>query len=179
MAEAFAKAMYNDPPWRSGPKILDGSGESCDGVDIACREDLDDVALYLNDLPGVSTAFKKCMKGRLGCGGSSFRRLRIECAPGEDCGPCSYIASDGCNIGGSRLWYCDAITKACRCINIILHEASHSCGTLDLEDGSTYDSYRIGDWFEDEFRARSGLGPRCEPIEGIEPDPTDPNSEAQ
>jgi len=150
-----------------GPKILDGSGESCDGVDIPCREDLDDVALYLNDLPGVSTAFKKCMKGRLGCGGSSFRRLRVKCDDVDSCGPCAPLQECinngclGCNLGGSTLFYCiKATTSDCECVQTVLHEASHSCGTLDREDGSTYDSYRIGDWFENEYRSSLPAGCR-------------------
>lgn len=56
-------------------------------------------------------------------------------------------------------------------MNIIFHEASHSCGALDLQNGSTYDSYRIGDWFEDEYADRNGLDAQCNPDAGLLPQP--------
>jgi len=58
------------------------------------------------------------------------------------------------------MWYCGGTsTTDCGCVWRMLHEVSHSCGTLDLDDGSNYDSYRIGDWFENEYK--SSLSGSC------------------
>jgi len=172
---------YSPPSNCLGPSISNGSGQSCDGVDIPCAGDLAEVSTYLDDLTGVSSAFKKCLKGRLGCGGSSFPRLRISCDSPTSCGGCGSpppgIIYGGCNLGGTALWYChNANTNECGCVNTIFHEASHSCGALDLETGAANDSYRIGDWFEDEFQDQNGLDAQCLPSSSMGPwNPGDPH----
>jgi len=150
---------YTAPSTCLGPSIANGSGQSCDGVDIPCADDLSEVSTYLDDLTGVSTQFKKCLKGRLGCGGSSFPRLRITCADSDSCGPCSYTDAAGCNIGGTAIWYCSPTANPCQCANTVFHEAAHSCGALDLENGANNDSYRIGDWFQEEMADQLGCQP--------------------
>ena len=159
---------YTPPTTCLGPQILDGSGQSCHGVDIPCRDALGDVARYIDRIPGVSTAFKRCMKGRLGCGGSSFRRLRAKCDSPTNCGPCGTpLPGDeywGCNIAGATLWYCaPSGVSDCDCVETTLHEASHSCGALDWANAYPYHSYAIGDWFKTEYQARNGLDTNCLP----------------
>jgi len=127
-----------------GPLIYDGAGQSCHGVPMPCDVKLPKMCEKIDDLPGVSNAFKQCMQGRCGCGGSHHKRLKISCADPNDCGPCSYTVAYGCNIAGSRMWYCDTTPLPCPCVNTVFHEMSHACGALD----QTGESYRIGDWFE-------------------------------
>ena len=137
---------YQPPVACLGPVIYDGDGQSCESTNIACKDDLDEACLNIDAIPDVSNAFKQCMKGRCGCGGSSHRRLRISCADSTDCGPCDYQTSYGCNIGGSRMWYCSPDPDPCECYNTVFHEMSHACGALD----QTMESYRIGEWFRDQ-----------------------------
>jgi len=124
--------------------------------------------LHHKSMPGVSMAFRKSMKGRFGCGGSSHPRLRVTCASASDCGPCGGGAG-GCNILGSTIWYCQAPTlQRCRCIDTVFHEASHSCGighSLEymLQDPLTCDiagerACEIGEWFRDEFDNNANEG---------------------
>jgi len=110
-------------------------------------------------LPHVTTAFRKCMKGRFGCGGSSHPRLRVTCASASNCGPCGGGAG-GCNILGSTLWYCPSPTiKRCQCIDTMFHEASHSCGILHSAEYLQLRTCQvpneraceIGEWFGDRF----------------------------
>jgi hypothetical protein len=37
--------------------------------------------------------------------------------------------------------------------------ASHSCGALDLQNGTNNDSYRIGDWFQETMADYIGCQP--------------------
>ena len=145
---------YTPPTYCLGPSIYDGSGQSCEDVDIPCRDVLGETCELIDSLPGVTNAFKQCMKGRCDCGGSFHDRLRVSCAPSDDCGPCSFwdVMAGGCaHCGGSQIWYC-LDTSAhpdlddCDCIDVIFHEMSHACGALD----QTYESYRIGWWFRDQ-----------------------------
>lgn len=123
------------------------------GVDIPCADKLGEMCEKIDDLPGVSTAFKQCMKGRCACGGSSFSRLEITCDDQDSCGPCAALGdAGGCSLGGSQMWYCGPVDdedQECLCVNIIFHEMSHACGALD----QTGESYRIGSWFEDQCSA--------------------------
>ena len=145
---------YTPPVSCLGPKILNGSGQSCAGVNILCANRLAEMCTSINDLPNVSIAFKKCMKGRCGCGGSNHKRLEVACDFVGDCGVCPSYA-DGCNLpGGSRMSYCEDMRYGCTCANLIFHEMSHGCGTNDRKDGSAYDAYRIGTWFQEEYRDR-------------------------
>ena len=120
---------YEPPESCDGP-IIEGS---CEPGDVYCQ---DDIAGFceagIDDIPGVSNAFKKCMKGRCGCGGSTFPRTRITCADSSDCGPCAAFGNaGGCNIAGATVWYCDATDDPCECANVVFHEMSHACGALD------------------------------------------------
>ncbi len=144
----------------AGPLIHDGPGESCEGKTPPCLDNLSSVYEMVDEIPEVFPAFKQCMKGRLGCGGSSFRRLRINCATESSCGPCEGLSeADGCSLGGSHMWFCDKDNEMCRCANVIFHEMSHSCGAMD----QTGDSYLIGSFFEDEFDvANPGI---CYPVD--------------
>jgi len=56
-------------------------------------------------------------------------------------------------------------------VNRILHETSHSCGTLNLQNGANYDSYRVGEWFEAEYQAQNGLNTNCQPRTTVSSDP--------
>jgi len=141
---------YTPPTTCLGPVIYDGAGQSCEGVDIPCKDDLGDMCETLDGLTGVSVAFKKCMKGRCGCGGSNHRRARISCDDDTDCGPCRTGPSySGCSLGGSRIWYCNDTDSACLCDWSVFHEMSHGCGALD----STGTAESIGEWFHDECAA--------------------------
>jgi hypothetical protein len=126
---------YTPPTSCTGPSISDGSGQSCENADIPCADDLDNMCLGIDDLPGVSNAFKKCMKGRCGCGGSTFPRLRISCADVTNCGPCGSGAG-GCNLAGSQIWYCqaDGADSCGTCVTTVFHEMAHACGQLDDPD---------------------------------------------
>jgi len=136
-----------------GPAISNGAGQSCEDVDIPCEDKFEDMCENIDELPGVGDPFKQCMQGRCGCGGSNHKRLKIECADSDDCGPCGGYEGVyyGCNIAGSTIWYCDPTEKECECLGTVFHEMSHACGVLD----QTGDSERIGDWFKDE----------CNPVE--------------
>jgi hypothetical protein len=147
---------YTPPTSCTGASISDGTGQSCNGVNIPCRNDLDEMCLKVGDIPGVSVAFKKCMKGRCGCGGSRFRKAFISCADQDNCGPCRGTPAGGCSINGSQMWYCTTTSNACFCANIVFHEMSHACGTNDRDDGGTYDAYRIGDWFQQAYDTEFG-----------------------
>ena len=149
----------HSPSYCLGPSIYDGSGQSCEDVDIPCRDRLGDMCEMIHSLPGVTTAFKKCMKGRCACGGSVHDRLQISCAPPDDCGPCSVWGgfAAGCNLGGSQIWYCQTDPTLCRCANTVFHEMSHACGTMHtMEYWQTGmcvpgdEPCRIGYWFEDQ-----------------------------
>ena len=85
----------------------------------------------------ASTAFKKCMKGRCGCGGSSFPRARISCDDVATCGPCGFFdPAGGCSAFGARIWYCQQPNSdACSvCADTVFHELAHACGQLDDPD---------------------------------------------
>jgi hypothetical protein len=124
-------------------------------------DDIADMALEIGNNPGVSTAFKKCMEGRCGCGGSSFGRIRIQCDDDSSCGTCG--DAWGCNLGGSTLTYCDTRNVECRCVNTVFHEMSHSCGALHtaqyFQQGCMPGDQpcAIGDWFDDQCTSPSGL----------------------
>ncbi len=122
---------------------------------MPCDVKLPDMCEKIDELPGVSNAFKQCMQGRCGCGGSHHKRLKISCADKNDCGPCG--SSRGCSLGGSQMWYCDPTTDECNCIETVFHEMSHACGAMhsleywieqscDVND----DPCRIGRWFQSE-----------------------------
>ena len=127
---------YTPPTYCLGPSIFDGSGQSCEDVDISCRDRLGEMCEMIHSLPGVTTAFKKCMKGRCACGGSFRDRLQISCASFDDCGPCSVwgVPAAGCNLGGSQTWYCYEHPFSCVCVNTVFHEMSHACGTMHRMD---------------------------------------------
>ena len=161
-----------------GPRILDGSGQSCHGVDIPCRENLDDMAERIDGIPNVSNAFKNCMKGRAGCGGSSFPRLKIKCDDSSSCGACG-ANSWGCNIGGSTMSYCYPGTYQCTCVNVAFHEMAHSCGAVHMaEYNRTHDckqapndtACEVGEWFHDKFQADNPDEP-CDPRGTLVSDP--------
>ncbi|MBI3834968.1 MAG: hypothetical protein HY287_11620 [Planctomycetes bacterium] len=121
---------YTPPTTCQGPQIMDGVGQSCNGYSIPCRNNLDDMCERLDEIPGVSTAFKKCMKGRCGCGGSHHPRATISCSDNDHCGPCG--GANGCNYGGNtQSFYCMASPFSCDCVEIMLHEVSHACGIPD------------------------------------------------
>jgi len=103
----------------------------------------------------VSTIYEKCIKGRCGCGGSSFPRAHIRCDDANDCGGCGL--GFGCNLGGSTLLFCDPRLNLCQCVNTVFHEMAHSCGALHTIQ--YYQQKRcvpgdpacaIGDWFQTE-----------------------------
>ncbi|RME41551.1 MAG: hypothetical protein D6788_01015, partial [Planctomycetota bacterium] len=132
------------------------SGPSVEaGCDVPCSGNFAAMCAKIDELPDVSDAFKRCMKGRCGCGGSAHRRVRITCDDADSCGPCGGLPScdtpagcGGCNLSGSEIWYCrGSEVTPCSCINTVFHEMSHACGALDLRNGSRDDAYRIGDWF--------------------------------
>jgi hypothetical protein len=149
---------YTPPTSCTGPSIRDAPGQSCAGVNIPCKNDLPDMCLSIGDLPGVSNAFKKCMKGRCGCGGSRHKRTFITCDDEKSCGACgvppSGIIYYGCSLLGQQLWYCDPSGVRCDCIESVSHEMSHACGAYDGQGVGNYDAYRIGDWFRDEFKVK-------------------------
>ncbi|MEK6675828.1 MAG: hypothetical protein AABZ47_09260 [Planctomycetota bacterium] len=147
---------YTPPTSCSGPIVHNGAGQSCENVTVPCLSVLDDLCLKIDDIPNVSVTFKKCMKGRCGCGGSSTKRLRISCDDSDDCGPCGNAG--GCNIAGSTAWYCDGSQDECRCADTVFHEMTHSCGighSLEFWINPSCDipnetACEIGNWFEDE-----------------------------
>ncbi len=161
---------YTPPTQCDGPLFYDGSGQSCDGVSIPCKDDLSDMSELIDGMPGASNALKKCMKGRAGCGGSAFERLRISCDDPDDCGPCGELPGEndiiGCSRAGTRIWYCAYENiDVCGCLANIFHEMSHSCGQPDdpdcpplgiqncplEEDPAAYDgACRIGLWWNGE-----------------------------
>ncbi len=160
---------YTPPTFCLGPRIDNGVGGSCEG-NIPCSGDINDLALKIDQIPNVGIGFKKCMKGRMGCGGSHHRRIRISCSDVNNCGPCSYTTAAGCNLGGSQLWYCGSTTQTCNCSGVIFHEMSHACGALDDRScpGDTSCSNlqppdqfqgacRLGYWFEDQCCNPNGL----------------------
>ncbi len=72
-----------------------------------CLFNIPELAESIGALTNVSQAFKKCMKGRFGCGGSFHPQLKVRCDDYGSCGPCSYEAEAiGCNLGGRDLWFC-------------------------------------------------------------------------
>lgn len=142
---------YDPPLDCDGPYFYDAPGQSCYGVNVPCKSDVGSLAAqWIDALPGVSNAFKKCMKGRAGCDGSAHNRLVVSCDDPNDCGPCGLLGGPygGCSVGGSHAWYCETDPDPCLCANTVFHEMSHSCFALDLNNGGNYDAYRIGDWFE-------------------------------
>lgn len=155
---------YTPPIFCLGPNI---DTSRCASGAISCLGVIGDLALKIDQIPNVSLGFKKCMKGRMGCGGSHHPRIRTTCRSSNDCGPCAAFrpgALAGCSLGGTTNWYCNSsLVSKCVCSRTIFHEASHSCGTLDLQNGARNDSYRIGDWFEDEYQSDQGLNEQCRP----------------
>lgn len=146
----------------TGPSISDGAGQSCENVDIPCADGLAEMCESVGDIPGVSVAFKKCMKGRCGCGGSRHPRANVSCAGVYTCGPCTDpLGAWGCNLLGSQIWYCNPNANMCDCVETIFHEMSHACGQPDQPgrvcpptSGNPIGACRIGMWFEDQCRAR-------------------------
>lgn len=158
---------YTPPVVCSGPSIYNGGGQSCEGANIACEDKLSQACGMINDLPGVSTGFRQCMKGRCGCGGSSFGRARMGCANSTDCGPCvppPGVSYGGCSLAGAEIWYCDDTPICPNCIQSIFHELSHGCGAQDgFPEPTTGESYRIGEWFSQEFDER--FPDACAPVQ--------------
>ncbi len=122
---------YTAPTSCTGPIIEDGAGESCENASLLCKNDLADLCLGIDDIPGVPTSFKKCMKGRCGCGGSNHKRLRVQCADTANCGACE--SAGGCSLVGDEAWYCqpDGVDACAVCAETIFHEMSHACGSPD------------------------------------------------
>jgi hypothetical protein len=148
---------YEPPTTCLGPIVDNGNGGTCSEDDVACADQLAEACAGIDDLPGVSTAFKKCMKGRCGCGGSRHRRARVSCDFDGSCGVCTSSSVIGCNLpGGTVASYCHRDANICSCLNTTMHELSHGCGTYDGRDGTAYDAYRIGDWFQENFEERIG-----------------------
>ncbi|MEK6675743.1 MAG: hypothetical protein AABZ47_08820 [Planctomycetota bacterium] len=151
---------YTAPTSCSGPIVYNGAGQSCENA-FPCLTILEDLCLKIDEIPDVSVAFKKCMKGRCGCGGSSHRRLRISCDDASDCGSCGSVP--GCSNFGATIWYCENNNLECRCAGIVFHEMTHSCGighsleyTLNPDCDIPNDSAcQIGEMFEDECIAAS------------------------
>jgi hypothetical protein len=135
---------YTPPNSCDGPLIYDNSGQTCDGVNIACKNNLDDMCLSIDDIRDVTDCFKQCMKGRCGCGGSSHSRAKVSCDDSDSCGSCG--SATGCSLAGSGIWYCDPTTDECICVKTIFHEMGHGCGALD-QNG---ESFRIANWFKSE-----------------------------
>lgn len=143
---------YTPPTSCLGPSI---SSSSCGGT-VPCSNKLKGLCEKLDDLPGVDTSFKKCMKGRCGCGGSFFARLQVTCATSPDCGPCG--AAGGCSLFGSRIWFCEPNSGPCRCADTVFHEMSHACGVghsieYNLNPSCSIpneEACRIGHWFRDQ-----------------------------
>jgi hypothetical protein len=147
---------YTPPTSCTGLAIQDASGQSCATANVPCKNDLDDMCKKVGNIPGVSVGFKKCMKGRCGCGGSHFKKSVITCDDSQSCGPCQGVSAQGCSNYGSQIWYCAITSNMCGCANTIFHEMSHGCGGNDRHDGGTYDAYRIGDWFEGQYATQFG-----------------------
>jgi len=151
-----ARIPYTPPEDCTGPTVT----ASCEVGDLPCRYDIDDVCVAgIDAIPGVSTAFKKCMKGRCGCGGSTFPPIRITCADSSQCGPCGFWGETyGCNLGGTTEWYRDPRPDPCDCANTLFHEMSHTCGARDIppapapcgrDNDPLLGACRIGFYFED------------------------------
>ncbi len=156
---------YTAPTECDGPLFYDGSGQSCEERTIPCKDSVDEMSELIDSIPGASAGFKKCMKGRAGCGGSSFARLKVSCADDDDCGPCGNAG--GCNLGGAQIWYCMPDTMdECGCVNTIFHEMAHSCGYVDGAIHTPVDdddncppveewenvtgTYRVGFWWNEQ-----------------------------
>jgi hypothetical protein len=60
------------------------------------------------------------------------------------------LITSGCSLAGSQVWYCNQDQACVDCIDTIFHEMSHGCGAPDFNG----ESYRIGNWFADEFDLR-------------------------
>jgi len=155
-----------------GPR-LPSDTSACPTGAIDCADQLAGMCERVGDIPNVSNAFKKCMKGRCACGGSSFARMRIQCDDTSSCGACGGGAG-ACNLGGSTLKYCVDSTYDCSCIQTIFHEMSHSCGKMHtpeyFQQGGCVPgdpACEIGDWF---FQG-------CRDGASVEP-PDDPGAEA-
>jgi len=119
---------------------------------------------------GASTAFRQCMEGRFGCGGSSFPRVRIVCDDSNDCGGCGLRL--GCNLGGSTVFYCDSSNAPCDCIGVVLHETAHSWGALHTAEYFRVKrcvpgdpACEIGDWFVNECLSPGGRFPQTIPTD--------------
>jgi hypothetical protein len=121
-----SRRAYTAPTHCNGPIYQDGSGQSCEDVNIPCQAKIPDIALLIDAMTDVSPAFKKCMKGRFGCGGSYRRQLRIRCDDSSSCGACG--SAGGCNLMGRDIWYCSVNSDPCHCAMVVFHEAAHSCG---------------------------------------------------
>ncbi len=102
---------YTAPTSCTGPTLA----STCDPGDVPCQDQISGLCeSSIDAIPDVSDAFKKCMKGRCGCGGSTFPTIRLTCAESSDCGPCGGFGDPGgCNIGGQTEWYCDPTTDDC------------------------------------------------------------------
>ena len=133
--DAFIAYTAPEPGDCDGPTFED----TCEEGDVPCRDQIADLCVAgIDAIPDVSDAFKKCMKGRCGCGGSTFPTIRVTCADSTDCGPCG-SGADGCNIGGTTEWYCDPGADECACTHVVFHEMSHACAMLD-DAGCNYSS---------------------------------------
>jgi putative flippase GtrA len=146
---------------------------SCNNVNVSCSsgQTLKELCKKIGNIPDVSQAFKKCMKGRCACGGSYHPRLRVECDTDGTCNVCGSGAG-GCNNGGTSMWYCQPESASnCICVDTIFHEMSHACGAVHnqqyWQDGfcsstnTTDVACRIGKWFEQQFIAEHGT---CNPV---------------
>ena len=146
---------YTPPTTCDGPSI----DSSCTDTDIPCANNLDDMCVGIADLANVTNAFRKCMKGRCGCGGSFHPRARITCDDQDSCGPCGNAF--GCNIGGGLIQYCDPTNDTCACANTVFHEMAHACGAAHnsqyYQEGQCNDqdtACNIGDEFQTQCISR-------------------------
>lgn len=163
---------YTPPISCVGPIVSDGAGQSCEDPPLACRQKLAEMCEEIANLPNVTTAFRKCMKGRCGCSGSNHKRARVSCADSDSCGPC--VNAGGCNLaGGTQIWYCQPNADECECVDVVFHEMSHACGVGHSPQYMQNPSCQIpnekaciiGKWF----------GDRCIPVSS--PEPTNANAE--
>lgn len=137
---------YVPPVACLGPVVYDGSGQTCADDRVVCKDDLPEMCQHIDSIPEVSVAFKKCMKGRCGCGGSWHQRARVSCGNSTTCGGCP-SGSGGCGSWGSRVWYCrDETATNCSCVLTIFHEMAHACWALDDPDCTASFACPAPDW---------------------------------
>ena len=144
--DRFNRRQIPDRDACLGPSTM----SSCKDDDIyyACEEKVKELCDIIDDMPDFlpfgNDAFRRCMKGRCGCGGSSYTRSYVTCDDGTDgCASCP-AGSLGCSEGGNHIWYCHDTELECKCANTVFHEMSHGCGATDVM--GTADA--VGDWFE-------------------------------